>query len=358
MSLGPLARLQNKFTTRYWNQRYQRVFSRTTPTNHTSKIYYIVPDFNTPSWGIGLLYNHVRILRQLGYPAEVLHHRKNFRIDWLEVDVPVSSIQEKLFLVYENDILVVPEVMAKLKLLDYVDCRKILFVQNAFLIAEGSTSMPDFTRIGVRQFMTILPHIKRVLQRSFDLPIQLVPPYIAPYFFSDPEIADWKIRKRQIVVYPKRSDPDYENLIKFLTHRLSRTNSTAEWKLVELKGLTHRAVAAKMQESAIFVCVNCREAFNTSTTEAMAAGCLLVCYEGYGGQDYLKHGYNAFVYQNNDVFGVVDKLIELVKDYNDEQAQKPLDVMRRNAHATALDYREGRSAQALSDCFRDFQRTL
>jgi hypothetical protein len=52
--------------------------SVTTPGGGALRIDYLVPDYETPSWGTALLYEHVRLLRELGHDARVLHLRAPF----------------------------------------------------------------------------------------------------------------------------------------------------------------------------------------------------------------------------------------------------------------------------------------
>ena len=55
------------------------------------RIFYRVPDYAEPSWGVGLLYHHFRVLREAGFDARVLHRQAPFRLGWLDLDVPVRE---------------------------------------------------------------------------------------------------------------------------------------------------------------------------------------------------------------------------------------------------------------------------
>jgi len=96
--------------------------------------------------------------------------------------------------------------------------------------------------------------------------------------------------------------------------------------------------------------LNCLEAFNTTVPEAMAAGCIPICYEAYGGRDFLEDGVNAFVFSNNDIYGLTARLEELTKAYSETAPM--LTRMREMARQTASRYREARTEAALLDFFR------
>ena len=44
------------------------------------RILYYTPDTNQPSWGIGMLYTHVRLLVENGFDARVLHRASAFHL--------------------------------------------------------------------------------------------------------------------------------------------------------------------------------------------------------------------------------------------------------------------------------------
>ncbi|HEX6199326.1 MAG TPA: hypothetical protein VF150_03600, partial [Thermoanaerobaculia bacterium] len=76
------------------------------------RIHYLAPDYDQPSWGVGLLYEHVRLLRDLGFEARVIHERAPFRLGWLDHEVPVAHLDALEEAPGEDDLLVVPETLA------------------------------------------------------------------------------------------------------------------------------------------------------------------------------------------------------------------------------------------------------
>jgi glycosyltransferase involved in cell wall biosynthesis len=151
----------------------------------------------------------------------------------------------------------------------------------------------------------------------------------------------------QIALYPKPLCEDHANLEWLLKRGLGRRE---HWRLVELRGLSHRQVAAVMLRSAFHVNVNCQESFNATVPEAMAAGCIPVCYEAYGGQDFLRDGYNAYVFPNHHLYPLVERLFELMDDYPNRSEE--LSAMRARAFQTAARHREEHTAQALVEFYR------
>jgi glycosyltransferase involved in cell wall biosynthesis len=127
-------------------------------------------------------------------------------------------------------------------------------------------------------------------------------------------------------------------------HELSR------WEIVELRGLTHHEAAETLREACLFVNLNCFEAFNTTVPEAMAAGAVPVCYEAYGGRDFLRDGDNAFVFPNNSLLPLIERVVDLMAAPEPEREAR-LVAIRQRAWETAARYTPEATAVALREFF-------
>jgi glycosyltransferase involved in cell wall biosynthesis len=122
------------------------------------------------------------------------------------------------------------------------------------------------------------------------------------------------------------------------------------WDLIEIVDRSHRQVARLFREAAFHVNVNSQESLNATVAEAMAAGCIPICYDAYGGLDYLIAGVNAYVVPNRHVFPLIDKVLDLTGRY--DAMRDELAEVRRNGIETALAYTEKVTEKALLDCYR------
>jgi hypothetical protein len=310
-------------------------------------IYYLIADHPEPSWGTGMLYEHVRLLRELGHDACVLHHRAPYRPAWRELEVPVRYLDEPGFTPSSRDVVVVPEVLAGSAAALRHPWRRWVFVQGSFLILRGMEGAVDYAALGYEAAMAVLPHVARVVERHFGISAEIVPPYVAPYFFAASE----QPRQRRILLavkegYRLAGIPDEEIAGALLDKELA---GRPEWSLVRLEGKTHREVAELMRTSLFLVNVNSLEAFNTTVPEAMAAGCIPVCYEAVGGRDFLRDGENAVVFPNHDVYELVERVCEMV----DEIGRGPMDPerLRAGGRSTAAAFRPEITAAALGRFF-------
>ena len=316
-----------------------------------SRIYYLAPDSNVPSWGTGLLYGHVRLLRKLGFEAYALHHQAPFRMTWLSESVPTRYLDSPDFQPNRGDLLVVPEVSVRDALALSFPGTKGVFVQGSFLILKDFARAIDYSDLGFSFCLAVLPHVKEIVDQHYGLEAHIVPPYVAPYFLATDSELDTP-RKRTIVLYANRSYteagyPDF-GIVRAILER-AVTDELRDWELRTLEGLSHEATAELLKESAILVNVNVLEAFNTTVPEAMAAGCIAVCYDAYGGRDFLVNNQNSFCFPNNHVYPLVNKVLRLARDWTDQD--KELADIRRRARDTVESYNESATRAALGETF-------
>lgn len=316
-------------------------------------IHYLIADHPEPSWGTGMLYEHVRLLRELGHDASVLHHRAPYRPGWRELEVPVRYLEDldrPGAAPSSADVVVVPEVLAASEAVRRHAWRRVIFVQGSFLILGGLNGFPDYPSLGYEAAMAVLPHVARVVERHFGLPAEVVPPYVAPYFFA----GEPRPRERRVLFVKKEGYrlagvPDGAIAEVLLGKEVGRRPG---WSLIPLVGMTHREVAELMQTSLFLVNVNSHEAFNTTVPEAMAAGCVPVCYEAGGGRDFLRDGANAIVFPNQQVYALVERVCELM-DRLDEHGPL-LERLRAGGRETAASFRPESTAAALDRFFSRF----
>lgn len=319
-------------------------------------IHYLAPDFDFPSWGIGLLYHHVRLLREQGFGAQILHRESSFRLSWLDVDVPIRYLDDESLEIRDQDILVVPEVLAHAPEKLPACCRRVVFAQGGFLLLAGSNRALDYRELGYEAAMTTMPHIERIVANHFGIEPVLVPPFVAPYFFTD-EKALHAPRLDQVLLvgkpeYRQAGYLDYDIVVKLLSRFLElrvRDGKSSSWRLLPVEARSHLETAELMKTSAFLVNLNSLEAFNATVPEAMAAGSIVVCYEAFGGRDFLADGKNGFVFPNNDVYALVEELFSLIDGYH--QRQQELAAVRAAARRTAECFREDGTAQALRTFF-------
>ena len=252
-----------------------------------------------------------------------------------------------------NDVLVVPEVLVREQLqssaLAGFPGRRGVFVQGSFLILKEFERAINYREEGFSFCLAVLPHVQEVVERHFGLGAQVVPPYIAPYFFATPDQLEAPREKRVLLyanaAYVEAGYPDFVVAKLMLERELARLGGG--WELQVLEGLNHRDTAELFKTSAILVNTNVLEAFNTTVPEAMAAGCVAACYDAYGGIDFLVPGENAFCFPNNHLYPLIQQVLDLMERWDKEQ--EAIHRVRRKAFETASRFQRDATRGALKD---------
>ncbi|TXE09272.1 glycosyltransferase [Gelidibacter salicanalis] len=312
-------------------------------------IYYYVPDNIKPSWGIGVIYHHVKALNESGQSAFVLHQKQGFILPWLELKVP-TKYRDAIsnYEISSSDSLVVPEVMAHESFVLQCKARKILFIQATGWIFEALPLHVTHKKLGFSSAMVIMPHMLPIVEKFIGLPSFLVPPMVADYFFNKPIPLH---RKKTIVMYPKFNQIDFSIVNGLLRRKLGNNKIKkalgVDWRIQLLEGLSHQEVSATFDQATFFISLNTFEALNTSVVEAMARGCIVFCYEGFGPKDFLLDNINAFVFGNNEPYALVEKIYDILDQ--PDQYKSQLGTMRQHALETANQYTYDKMKESLAN---------
>jgi glycosyltransferase involved in cell wall biosynthesis len=216
----------------------------------------------------------------------------------------------------------------------------------------------DHKSLGFEHVIIIMPHMKSIVEKHIGLPYTLIPPYIAEYFYAG-TVAEKK--EKQVLIYPKFSQIDY-SIVKYLLERhageskvgyFSNLVNKKNWKIKEVTGMSHKQVAVEMKKSAFFISINLFEALNTSVVESMAAGAMVFTYEGFGPRDYLKNKTNAYTFNNNEAYAMVEEVYEWMDKFDERQEE--YNCIRKNARQTAETYRRKYTEEQLLQFYRSYK---
>lgn len=296
-----------------------------------------------------MIYTHVRLLCVNGIDAAVLHDQPGFRPSWMNFDAPRLYRSDPSFRRALDDLLVIPEVHAAETDILALSGRRVVFVQASSYIAPGLRGAKDYRQLGYQGAIAIMPHVREIVERHYGVEAPVIPPCIAPWFFEKGSTHP-EARRRQVVLCPKAWCRDFP-----IVRQMLRTRARAiGWRVVELENKPHRHVARAFRKAAIHVNVNCQESFNATVPEAMAAGCIPVCYEAFGGRDYLRDGGNAYVFPTHHAYPLVEHTLELMGTW--DSRRRELARIQRGGKTTAKRYTEALTEKALVAYFRPLMR--
>lgn len=245
--------------------------------NQSGRILYICHDTHVPSGGVKVIYHHVSHLVKNGYPAFVVHNKADFSLPWLKCEAPRLYFEKDLR-IFPKDIVVIPEDHnAALEAFRKVAVKKYVFCQNHFYIFKG---LKDHTwdNFGISSVFCcseiIGEFIRSVLGYSE-----------VPVIHNAIPLDVFKPAKKKLqIAYMPRKRPFELDFIRNLFTRMYGQFKQVPW--VCINKMDEAKVAEVLSESAIFLSTSLYEGFGLPPLEAMACGCIVIGFHGYGGLEY------------------------------------------------------------------------
>lgn len=238
--------------------------------NKEFNIYFFVIDTKgTPTAGVANVYEHVKMLGELGYNAHILQEKDDYVgvESWLGEEY--SSLSHKIttdIMVEPQDVIVVPEVFANI--MDQLSkhaCKKVVFAQSYSYIFEllsiGASWHYDYKFNDV--ITTTQAQAEYIKNHFPNIKTHIVAPGI-PEYFKKPE----KL-KLPVVGIMAREHTDVLNIIKSFYLQFPMY----KWvTFKDLRGLPRETLAEEIKSHCLSVWVDAKSAFGTFPLESMQCG--------------------------------------------------------------------------------------
>jgi glycosyltransferase involved in cell wall biosynthesis len=268
------------------------------PVPASPTAWFICPDYNPPSGGIRKLYRCVDILNNAGLSAAILHARPGFRCSWFENTTRVVSAAEVTL--GPRDILVVPEIYGQAICDLPRNIRKVIFNQNAYntlkLLTNGSqTSTPYTDNPDLALVLVVSQDNAEVIKHIFPgTRVRRLHLGIDPLLYHPPHGP----KQRRIAYMPRKRPGDAASVLALLKLR----GALDGWDVVAIEGRSEVETAHLLQTAKLFLSFSPQEGFGLPPLEALACGCLVVGYHGFGGREYF-HPPFATAVEDGDIAG-------------------------------------------------------
>jgi glycosyltransferase involved in cell wall biosynthesis len=283
-------------------------------------VYYLCPDHASPSGGVRAIYRHVDLLNDAGVDAAVLHHRPGFACGWFEhstrvVAAPAVELSPR-------DVLVVPEIYGPWFDRLPAGPRLVAFNQNAYLTFARLAPGHGLSYRRFEAAMTVSRDSAEYLRFAFpDLDVAVVPNSIDTDLFRPSA----ELPPRRLATMPRKRRGEADQILRLLGDRLDG------WEVVEIESRPEAEVAALLRDSPIFLALGRQEGFGLPAAEAMASGCFVVGFPGFGGREIFDPQCSGPV-EDGDVLGAAVRIanaIELYESRPDELWAAGLRARRR-----------------------------
>jgi len=221
-----------------------------------------------PLAGIANIYEHVKVLNELGYKAYILHDKDDYHGvgEWLGesyAKLPHVSIEKKELNLSPIDYLIIPEIFANvMESVKDFPCKKIVLSQsyNAILELLRIGERWDFT-YGFRDIITTSQKQGDYIKRLFPSVINhIIPPSIPDYFKPSNKL------KKPIISILTRDQKSALRIIKsfYLQYPMYKWLSFRE-----LRGLPRKTFAEQLGQSCLAVWVDDISSFGTFPLECI-----------------------------------------------------------------------------------------
>lgn len=239
-------------------------------------IYFFTIDTKgNPTAGVATIYEHVKQLRELGYNAQILHDKNDYKLredeegmgiaEWLGeeyANIPHVSIESQQLQVGLSDFVIIPEAFASIiKQTTNFPCKRIVFLQSYEYIFEMLEIGEGWEQFGIRDVITTNKNLSDYANSVFrGIRTDEVPVGIPSYFKNSdkpkvPTIAMSARDKRELLKIVKVFYQKYPHY-RFVTFR-------------DMAGLPRETFAKELGQSFLGVWVDELSSFGTFPLECM-----------------------------------------------------------------------------------------
>jgi hypothetical protein len=239
-------------------------------------IYFFTIDTKgNPTAGVATIYEHVKQLRELGYNAQILHDKNDYKLsedeegmgiaEWLGeeyANLPHVSIESQQLQVGPSDFVIIPEAFASIiKQTANFPCKRIVFLQSYEYIFEMLEIGEGWEQFGIKDVITTNKNLSDYVNSVFrGIRTDEVSVSIPSYFKNSdkpkiPTVAMVARDKRELLKIVKVFYQKYPHY-RFVTFR-------------DMAGLPRETFAKELSQSFLGVWVDELSSFGTFPLECM-----------------------------------------------------------------------------------------
>jgi hypothetical protein len=304
-------------------------------------VYLLPPSAAALTGGSKVTFRHVEALVALGYDATIRLLGSASPPTWFEHSAPV---ERSTGTPDPDDILVLPEDAGEVMAVVAAHAnRKVVFCQNPHAAAsQGIGRLSRQTQARYRAFMACSPGVALWISRYLDHDIIGTVPA-----FADERLFVPAPKQRVIAAIPRKR-PEELSAIRHMFERLTGTNPSWRWEVIE--GRSEAETARAVGEAAVFLSLARLEGMSMTILEAMACDCLVAGFTGIGPREYTTT-MNGFWVGEDDTEAAAQALVRAVTLAEENAAGAHL--MRHAGRTTAAQWSHAHFVQALDDFWRD-----
>jgi len=217
---------------------------------------------------IANIYEHVKMLRELGYDAQILHEKNDYtKMDTVLGEaysgIPHVSIESQQLKVNTQDFIVIPEIFANvMEQTAKLPSKRIVFLQSHDYIFEMLMPGKNWAEYGITDVITTTEKQKSYVESLMSNRVQaeVIPLGIPEYFKPSDK------PKKPIIAISTRDQRDLVKLYKAFYLKYPHL----KWvSFRDMKGLSREVFAKSLAESCLAIWIDKPSSFGTFPIEAM-----------------------------------------------------------------------------------------
>lgn len=300
--------------------------------NKEFNVYFFTMDTKgNPSAGVANVYEHVKILKELGYNAHILHEKNDYVSvgGWLGEDyanLPHVSIENQQLKVNGSDFVIIPEIFANvMEQIAQLPCKRIVMCQSYDYIFEMLQPGKSWLDYNFTDCITTTEKQKEYLTELFSnrLDINVVPVGIPSYFkptdgLKKPVVSIYTRDQRDTVKIYKTFYLKYPHL-KWVSFR-------------DMRGMNREQFAKNLSESCLSVWVDDISGFGTFPLEAMKSNVPVVGKIPNMVPDWMDDKNGIWVNSVNNIPDIVGKFVQAWLEDMDNDIVRSSDEDKTNIY--------------------------
>jgi glycosyltransferase involved in cell wall biosynthesis len=306
----------------------------------SSRIIFLNPFAKTViSGGIKVMFGQAEILESMGFDASV--YSPDGHPSWM-------SSRARLFpgadpTADSGNVLVFPETLQGV-LADVVrramPARKVLLCQNQYFIFNEVIPKYKPAELGFVKMLTVSTVAQGFLERVLaPAKFEVVPVWIdADIFFA-------REKSPRVAVFPRKLPAHYSVIRNVFALKYPEFAGIA-WDVIDAKSQSE--AAELLGRAGVFLAMCDRESVGLTALEAMASGCVVVGFHGYGGLEYATEA-NGMWLRPDCLEETADALAQAIKHV--QQGDPRARDMRAAGYATARRFNRDATQAALDRVF-------
>jgi len=285
--------------------------------NKDSKIYFLTQDTQgRPAASLVYIYELVKLLREQGYNAIILHEKDDYKLksneegmgieEWLGSEyaqLPHASVESGGLSVGPSDFLIVPELFAHvMEQTKEMTCTKIVLCQAYDYIFEMLQPGMNWAHYGYHKAITTSEASKEYINSVFpNIEVSIIPVTISDNFYINEK------PKQPLIAIHTREPRDTMKIVKAFYVRFPQF----KWVTFrDMRGMTLEQFAQALEDACGAVWIDDISGFGTFPLECMKAGVPVIGKIPNLKPNWLKEENGFWTFEQNQMVDIINAFVK------------------------------------------------